>query len=477
MVVKKRAEPTASNEDGAWQKVEEDLQDVDSRGYQLQHPTPRTDRQAYRPEFKNYQLTRQNQRGDLARFDDRRAVNPPAYFDRPGKRRDVDERGYNLRGSRYMVERGGRHGAEGEDPIGVRGETMMTVREQTTFEKLFKGLQRRGEARDGNDGERDLATRIQEGKDADEARELDLEDIADEQPMTSSESEDPTSATGAYPESLRGMAQQTQSQMQARKARRRIAANPYIREADRIFAPIRDKMREATTDHGVWEILDQELFSKVRSLDIDSTQVLPADTSQDSTVLTDKGRNKALALSDKKESSNLQVFALAFQRSVLVASKILCRRMVYTPLAFALLPTLKSLGSGAYVMGASSGLFNNILVTQWRVYNAFAPVLSLLAEMDRITCPMNEQTLAALEEMTQYRSNAERGMYGEALRQLELSPERKREITEIWRWKSRIQDRLREAESERLRRQEQEKALRIEGALGDEEDAVSGSPS
>lgn len=350
-----------------------------------------------------------------------------------------------------------------------RDDGTMTAQEKEAFQALFRDLGK--SAQDPEEAEdetslEDLQQAKEDARLAEDLQELDPDEGASDEVIH--EEQDPETSSQRieqYPRALRDLARKNLRESEKRKAKRRLKGeakrDPQVGQINSLLVPIRRRMLDAGTDVAVWQIIEEELFAKVRELRLDEPRPGPkGKIIKDTTATKQQGNDKM----------SLQIFAGLCQRLLFVVSKILCRRTTYTPLAFALLPAMKSQGPSSYAMGVSSGLLNELLHHHWRVTNSIPPLLSILTEMDRTTSPMTIKTLEILDEVTRYRARAEKGLYGEAVRQLELAPDRRRDGNELRRWKTRIQDRLQEAELEKVRRREQEKTLRAEGALGDEGD-------
>lgn len=338
----------------------------------------------------------------------------------------------------------------------------MTEAEQETFRRIFQDLAERGaslQKRRGRESKEDEEDTLDERMDQSEMQDFENDYDVEEMPAAPDESK-----IEAYPRLIRDLARSTQEEIAQKSAAQRPSADPVVRAAQALAQPIRRRMLEATTDAEVWAIVESELFATIRAIDLDAT---PAGGKQ----TAPKGKQTGGRAGVKHE--NLPVFSQLYQRLLLVALRIFCRRTMYTPFAFALLPAIKALGPSWYAQGVSPGLYNELLRLHWRVQSSMADVLLLLKEMDDILCPMNGKTLEVLEEITLHRWKAMRGDFGLANQELELLPDRKREGDEVFRWKGRIRRRLQEAELEKVQRKEQEQALREEGALGEYVEAAT----
>lgn len=364
-------------------------------------------------------------------------------------------------------------------------DSTMTDSELNTFNRLFRSIKGDSAPQRGHAGVYAEDLGYDEDRAAEDAVDLDMEQDEGVEPAIEEETTTTSTKVEAYPKALRDMARDVHDKWQKKKAKRRFTNDPQMRQMIDLTRPIMFRLVNAASDIDVWDILEQELFSKVRLLDLDNNSATKDVKAKAARVkkkqIGDENKPVADGMSKSNntvtpsvaQSSDLHVFSKVYQRVVFHAAKILTERTSYTPLAVALLPAIKALGPSSYAMGVSSGLFNKLLIHNWRVYNSMTPMLSLLTEMDRVTCPMNSKTLEVLEEVTLYRNRAEKGNYGEAVRQLELSADRRREGREIWSWKKRIQDRLQEEALDQARRLEQERTLRNEGALGDEDENQS----
>lgn len=374
-----------------------------------------------------------------------------------------------------------------------RADTTMTDREQDTFERLFKRVQQTKPNPNIVTNESDFQVSYEDVKSAEDAVDLGLGEELEDADLDPKNDPNAVPDVEAYPTPLREMARKAQEQEIKSKHKRSI--NPATPYGQTLLAtrPIYHRLSRATTDAQIWDILENELFSKVRQLNLDapakyavkdqagstpsSAPKSKKQTKATSTATTIPSQGVTYPAAVVTQSSgvidqappSLLVFSMVYQRVLFIAAKLLCGRTRYTPLAFALLPTIKALGPSSYAMGASPGLFNELLIHSWRVHNTMTPVLSLLAEMDRMTCPMNAKTLSILNDILLFRTRAEHGEYGSAVRQLEAMPNRKRDGRELLNWKKRIQEQLEQEQKDKLRREEQTRTLREEGVLGDED--------
>ena len=375
-------------------------------------------------------------------------------------------------------------------------KSTITELERSAFTQLFESLVEKTGEDDEADGYEKFEREIEEEDDGTNYADLDMildREMGHQAPLIQ-----------RYPNVLQGMAARAELEM-AQSTRRRSKEEEYEertgKEYDPVYVARRREMRRieqrflaATTDVDLWNAIEDELFSKLRKLDLDGKAAAAADTDTEVDKTPPKPRRtkkaptkekaeKAAATttsevtpkaldSEDNPSQSLAMFGRAYPALILLALRLFCRRAVLTPFALAVLPALKSIGLSSYVLGASTALYNELLSYRWRVFSDLGSMLSLLQEMSSAGLSMDVRTFAILQNVVLYRHGALRGAYGEGNRSVELMMVRQKEGKEIKMWREKVKAEVEEQALERLRRAETEQRVREEGAFAEDDDGV-----
>jgi len=376
-------------------------------------------------------------------------------------------------------------------------KSTMTELERTAFAQLFESLVENTGEDDDVDGYEKFEREIEEEDDGTNYADLDMildRDMGHQAPLIE-----------RYPNVLQGMAARAELEM-AQSTRRRSKEEDFAERTGRQYDPVhvarRQEMRRieqtflaATTDVDLWNAIEDELFSKIRKLNLDGKTVSAADTDTEVDKTPPKPRRKKKAPtkgkaekaaattapevtppealdSEDNSSQSLAMFGRAYPALILLALRLFCRRAVLTPFALAVLPALKSIGLSSYVLGASTALYNELLSYRWRVFSDLGSMLSLLREMSSAGLSMDVRTFAILQSVVLYRHGALRGEYGEGNRCVELMMVRQKEGKEIKMWRQKVKAEVEEQALERLRRAETEQRVREEGAFAEDDDGL-----
>ncbi|KAL9126614.1 MAG: hypothetical protein Q9217_004371 [Psora testacea] len=199
-------------------------------------------------------------------------------------------------------------------------------------------------------------------------------------------------------------------------------------------ALIEDMLDNTSIDTEIWDILETEVFSMVKQLDLQLKQ------EENFTKVTQKARAKVSREPSRLEpptEASKQAFAslitseskaltintlLAILRSNyahynLFALRLWRRRHPSTPYSLQLLPHIKSLGSISYVLGASASLYNEIFFVKWDKYFDLHGIAELLQEMINRGVPANSVTLELLRYLDRTRYKDLLGGRGKSIRE------------------------------------------------------------
>ena len=410
---------------------------------------------------------------------------------------------------------------EAPDPRPKKNTTLTDV-EKNAFDRLFRSLATQAQQQD-EDAERrdaegtDAIRLVEEVEDIGErgTGDLDVDRIINRELQLAAPNIE------QYPADLRQMALDTQTKLaQSQAARERRARleqqDPVTAKAQTVMKGIASRLKAASTDQELWQILDSAVFAHVRVLDNQGSKVEPerprqlddygripedeaikaaqrrartkkdtmrnrrfpgeeptrtesvatvggaADGSASTTPSPEKVapvlRTDATTTTTRKEQQSqmdLAILRRVYPAALLLATRILSRSN-QTPYIASLLPTIRSLHPVSLILGASTALYNEILRYTWHTSGSLASVLALLKDMSKLELTMDGRTWEILEQITLYQYRALRGDFGQGLKAMEGMEKRFREGREVWRNKAMIKLGLEQMELERSRRIEAE---------------------
>lgn len=182
---------------------------------------------------------------------------------------------------------------------------------------------------------------------------------------------------------------------------------------------IKSKMDSAQTDVALWEVLQNEVFKKIRRLPESSNS---AQSTHDFQVLT----------------QTLPQSLVHFMRNVRTS-------FPGSSLGLVLLPALKKLGPSAFALGASTELFNEHM---WFLYNHYSDLDSIaetLSEMDKNVYEFDGETKKLIAAILQDGRKALKNNYGPGMQALWSTDRKTRGLEKIRRWEENVDERLKAA--------------------------------
>ncbi|KAF2495210.1 hypothetical protein BU16DRAFT_383584 [Lophium mytilinum] len=188
------------------------------------------------------------------------------------------------------------------------------------------------------------------------------------------------------------------------------------------YTRITEMMSATKTDTELWDILDREVFTLIRNLGLDGISAKKskskrkprtkgektAETSSASTPLTDPESKDV-----RPDPSSLSIIGPNFSSLLVTAARQLCLEFPNSSLPLNLIPTIKSLGRGAYVLGASTLLYNELIRMAWIKHADLQYVEELIQDMDNGGVDFDENTLGMLDEMDLEGQQARHQKYGQ----------------------------------------------------------------
>lgn len=293
--------------------------------------------------------------------------------------------------------------AESHDKVAIRRDSTITAEERAVFARIFKEIARsaKKEGFPGDKANQELDDSFHYGK---ENGFQDIHEIfgqALEQEKLSRES----NATDVLKESQKGSKTHLKGQDLKSPLPLHHSIGPIhlaslnsgdsttsavIEEESKEVAEMRrahesatvEKMDAAQTDIELWRVLETEVFILVKSL-------------------KDKMRNK-----DDTVFPASVLLSKNYSHYCLTALRLLRRKFPTSQFALSLLPAIKKLGPVSYVLGASSSLYNELLLLNWTQYTDLDGMSELLEEMRKQGVEVDGDTIKILHAVARDRSKA-----------------------------------------------------------------------
>ena len=189
----------------------------------------------------------------------------------------------------------------------------------------------------------------------------------------------------------------------------------------------------ASTDVEIWRILETEIFSLVKQL---NTQIQDDQKAREAERKAQEAEERArkakesgkevkkLRPKKKKEPAQTEssivlqtntlfhILQENYATYLLSALRLLRRHHPTSNYALYLLPTIKRLGPISYVLGASTGLYNEMLFLKWTQYSDLHGMADLLQEMMNRGIELNSVTMVFLARMRRRRRYGKLGRLG-----------------------------------------------------------------
>lgn len=219
-------------------------------------------------------------------------------------------------------------------------------------------------------------------------------------------------------------------------------------------------IEEAKTDTALWDVLEKEVFSLIPKLGLDKD---PKDKKAEAKAEAEGEKNPKVASATKSKGrkrnkeeakpelfepfdkfvaqtpNGTQVSALTFYTPLypdylLRGLRLLDRSFARSsPLALAMLPKIKSLGTISHVLGASTAFYNELINIYFYRYEDFANIAKTLKEMEDSAVDFDETTLDTIIDILVFKAGVAKGQKGKVLRQLWTMPQYTRVNFQYWR--------------------------------------------
>ncbi|EKG18104.1 hypothetical protein MPH_04636 [Macrophomina phaseolina MS6] len=206
------------------------------------------------------------------------------------------------------------------------------------------------------------------------------------------------------------------------------------------FERVENMMKEAKSDVELWNILETEVLSAVRRMDLDASRS-SSGKGQEAQQLVD-----GQAMEGDQPFSEFQVIGPNYPSFLLIAMRQLRVDFPGSTLGLALLPAIKSLGRGSFALGASTELYNELLAMTWLTYSDFQGLDDLLQEMENGGIDFDTNTLDILDSIKKNALDVRSGRLGEGASAVLDMDRFQRGLRRLQRWRDAIRLRM-EAEA------------------------------
>lgn len=159
--------------------------------------------------------------------------------------------------------------------------------------------------------------------------------------------------------------------------------DPLARLREEQHARIEARLRAAPTDQELWKVLEDKVFSVIRSLRLDKQKSESEETIS--------------ALLNKPEK--LAIMGPNYPSFLVIAFRQLRTFFPSSTMPFRIIPAIKEIGRSSYVLGASTPLYNEVIAASWQMWSDFRKVDELLKEMDNSGLEFDENTLELLQRI------------------------------------------------------------------------------
>lgn len=209
-----------------------------------------------------------------------------------------------------------------------------------------------------------------------------------------------------------------------------------------------EKMEAAKTDIELWKVLETEVFTLVKSL-------------------KDKMRNK-----DDTVFPASVLLSKNYSHYCLLSLRLFRREFPTSQYALSLLPAIKKLGPVSYVLGASSSLYNELLLLKWTHYTDLDGMVDLLEEMRKQGVEVDGDTIKILHAVARDRSKALSGTSESESDQVAKAWWRLRGVEESWNRLQQLLDDCREEFQKRQKVIESQQILEYDEGDADNAEGV-----
>jgi hypothetical protein len=295
---------------------------------------------------------------------------------------------------------------------------------------------------------------------------------------------------------------------------REVAAQEEI---ERNIQEVREKMRNAETDLGIWEVLREAVIDRLVALGFDGKRGFPTTKLDSGTSMAENGvrtefrdkvskppqttlntsdgainidpgtseitddgsissrvgtQERNIESTDEAPSSaittpnTMDTSALAdiLSSHVENAQACLIHHFPSSPLTLSILPTIRSISPAAAAFTLSTRHYEQHMIASWKQFQDPSTIITTLRDMDANVIPFDVRTVAVIDRALRFAKRAREGRFGPSVSVLWKMEGKTRALGELVRWKEVVKERLAEEALKRARDEEVKEAL--EGEIG-----------
>ena len=224
---------------------------------------------------------------------------------------------------------------------------------------------------------------------------------------------------------------------------------------------VNEAFAAAQTDVELWEVLHEQVLSRVKSLGLDQPFQQQSPKQKKGSTKPQDGEGEAAASKAPPQKTwpgkipDQLVIAESLPQHVVDAQHMLIYDFPATHLGAALLPYLKSLGPTTFALAASTKLYNNHM-RALRAGGNFPSIMHTLEEMDKEVYEFSDKTHDVVNWIYKRSFPARAGTYGPGIAALWNGERYRKAIGATMRWNRLITERMQEKALREARAKEEE---------------------
>lgn len=202
------------------------------------------------------------------------------------------------------------------------------------------------------------------------------------------------------------------------------------------YKRIEQLIRKSETDTELWNVLETEVFAAIRTLGLGAKEEEVGTLHDELATLSD------LTAKQQVTAADFTILGPNYPSILVVALRQLRHHFPSSSLPLAILPAMKALGRESFVLGASTLLYNELIVFLWLKYGDFQGINDLLQEMDNGVVDFDENTLDILDSIRSQMQDANDGRFGPTFRAVWNMDSFRRGAGRLGRWRQLIRSRI-----------------------------------
>jgi hypothetical protein len=198
-------------------------------------------------------------------------------------------------------------------------------------------------------------------------------------------------------------------------------------------------LKTARTDMELWQVLDDEVFTLIKRLERISLQPdggeedmgtieensrligPPASAATAATTASEPGHGSSSSQGDDRDDGGAPMLLTAvsnYPYLLRLALRILRYELRLPDACLTLFRHVKALGPVSYILGATTEVYNEMIIVLWKSYADFAAIDGLLAEMENAGVEFDEQTEKLLHSIVHEQHVVDSGELGPVMKDM-----------------------------------------------------------